>query len=218
MFYRLPAGPAWLSILLIALAAGCQSGPQVSRTRLIEHQALIDFSGLGEPEVAEAVKVQVSVPQTWSVHDIERKPMFTHQQWKSPTARTAVGMIYARLPLPVSGDTILWIATKQFAKRGEAGKEIGRWDDAVGRKWFEAETKKYHARGYVIVNGLDAWIAYSGFRTDVPPEPGEITLGVRCLESFVPMISGDATATPSATSPASPPATRPTTTPALGKD
>jgi hypothetical protein len=198
--------PAGLCILLLGIAAGCQTGTQVVRHRLIEHQALIDFSGLREPEVADAVQVQVSVPQAWVLHDIERKPLFTHQQWKSPTAKTAVGVIYARLPLPVSSNTLLWLATKHFAKRGEEGKELGRWDDEVGRKWFEAETKKYHARGYVIVNGFDAWIAYSGFRTDVPPEPGEISMGMRCMESFVPIAAGEST-------PVASPATKPSTLP-----
>ena len=192
--------------MLLAISAGCQTGTQVSRHRLIEHQALIDFSGLGGPEVAERVRVQVAVPRTWVVHDVERRPLFTHQQWKSPSARTAVGVIYARLPLPVSSNMILWLATQQYAKRGGDGKELARWEDEVGRKWFEVETKKYHARGYVIVNGLDAWIAYSGFRTDVPPEPGEITMGVRCMESFVPIATGEEVST---TSPATKPSTKP---------
>lgn len=169
----------------------------------------MDFSGLKEPEVADAVRTQVSVPRTWLLHDIERRALFTHQQWKSPSAKTAVGMIYARLPFPVSANTILWLATQQYSRRGDDGRELGRWDDEVGRKWFEAETKKYHARGYVIVNGLDAWIAYSGFRTDVPPEPGEITLGVRCMESFVPIARGEEVST------TAPPATKPTTAPSV---
>lgn len=181
-----------LSMLLIGFAAGCQTGQQVSSHRLIEHQALIDFSGLGEPEVAELIHVQVAVPKTWAVHDVEKKTLYTHQQWKSPSAKTAVGAIYARLPLPISADTILWMATKQYTARGDDGKELGRWEDEIGRKWFEAETSKYHARGYVIVNGLDAWIVYSGFRTDVPPEPGEISAAARCIESFLPIPKGEA--------------------------
>ncbi|QOV87370.1 hypothetical protein [Humisphaera borealis] len=201
-------GPAGLSILLLAISAGCQTGTQVARHRLIEHQALIDFTGLRAPEVVEPVRVQVAVPQTWVVHDVEHRPLFTHQQWKSPSARTAVGVIYARLPLPVSSGTILWLATKQYTARGDDGRELGRWDDEVGRKWFECETAKYHARGYVIVNGLDAWIAYSGFRTDVPPEPGEITMGMRCMESFVPIATGEEASK-------SLPTSRPSTQPAL---
>jgi len=178
-------------MLLLAVATGCQTGQQVSSHRLIEHQALIDFSGLAAPRVAEEVRVQVAVPQTWIVHDIEKKSLYTHQQWKSPSAKTAVGVIYSRLPIPISANTILWMATKQYTARGDDGRELGRWDDEVGRKWFEAETSKYHARGYVIVNGLDAWIVYSGFKTNVPPEPGEISLAARCMESFVPIAKGE---------------------------
>src|SRR5689334_23163679 len=84
--------------VILAGVVGCQSGVAVETHRLIEHQALIDFSGLRAPEVAADVRMQASVPASWSLHGIEKRTLFNHQQWKSPTARTAVGVIYARLP------------------------------------------------------------------------------------------------------------------------
>src|SRR5687767_14301956 len=175
----------------MAGAVGCQSGPPVETRRLIEHQALIDFSGLRPPSVAEAVRMQASVPASWSLHGIEKKSLYNHQQWKSPTAKTAVGVIYARLPLPLSADTLLWLGRQQYQKTSDDGKEVQKWTDELGRRWFEAETKKYHCRGYAIVTGLDAWIVYLGYKVDAPPEPVDISLGARCIETFVPVKSGE---------------------------
>lgn len=214
MLNRLPLHAA-LFVCFAALATGCQSGQQVSSQRLIEHQALIDFSGLKEPELAEPIRLQVSLPQTWKLHDTERKALYTHQQWKSPTEKTGVGAIYARLPIPMSANMILHFAIKHYADQANDGRELGRWEDEAGRKWFEAETSKYHARGYVMVSGRDAWIVYSGFKTDVPPEPGEISLAARCIQTFVPTI-GDvklpAQAGHSETQPATQSATQPAET------
>ena len=206
MPYR-PITVTGLVLCLSLLAGGCQSGQQVPTERLIQHQALIDFSGLRPPEVAEAVKVQASVPQSWVVHAVERKPLYTHQQWKSQSAKTAVGVIYARLPLPVGSDMLLWMARQQYANQGKSGTDLGQWEDALGRKWFEAETEKYHARGYVIVNGLDAWVVYSGFKIDTSPEPADIALAARCMDAIVP-IYGKVSKTPVA-----PATTRPATQP-----
>jgi len=166
------------------------------------------------------VRMQASVPASWSLHGIEKRSLFNHQQWKSPTARTAVGVIYARLPLPLSADTLLWFGRQQYAKSSDDGKETARWTDELGRRWFEGETTKYHCRGYAIASGLDAWIVYLGYKVDAPPEPLDISLGARCIETFIPVKSGESlpilipaqqqqTAEPAA--PATQPATQPST-------
>ena len=206
MPYR-PLTVLGLALVLSPLAGGCQTAQQVPTARLIQHQALIDFSGLRPPEVVEPVRVRASVPQTWVVHGVERKALYTHQQWKSPSAKTAVGVVYARLPLPVGSGTMLWLARQQYAKQSADGKDLGTWEDALGRKWFEAETNQYHARGYVIVNGLDAWVVYSGFKLDTSPEPADIALAARCMEAFVPIYAKDGKMPPApATKPAAGPA------------
>lgn len=196
--------------LLVLGGVGCSSGPPVESHRLIQHQALVDFSGLKAPEVAEAVRVQASTPASWSLHAVERRALYTHQQWKSASAKTAVGVIYARLPLPLGPDTLLWLGRQQYAKQGSDGRQIANWTDALGRRWFEAETDKYHTRGYAIVTGLDAWIVYMGYRIDTSPEPADISLGLRCMETFVPVKSGVTLPAAVPQSPPTDPATRPT--------
>lgn len=202
-----------LSICSLALTAsllgGCQAAQQVPAARLLQHQALIDFSGLRPAEVVPDVRVRAAVPQTWVVHGVEKKALYTHQQWKSASGKTAVGVVYVRLPLPVGSDVMLWMARQQYAKQSDDGKDLGTWEDALGRKWFEAETSKYHARGYVIVNGLDAWVVYSGFRLDASPEPADIALAARCVDAFVPIYSMDKLPPAPATKPAAAPGTQP---------
>jgi hypothetical protein len=214
------AALAVFAVLLMAGAGGCQFGPGVQRHQLIQHQALIDFSGLKPAEAVEAVRVQASPPASWVLHGIERHALYNHQQWKSPTARTAVGVIYARLPLPISADTLLWLGRQQYAKQSADGKDLGNWTDSVGRRWFEAETNKYHCRGYAIASGLDAWIVYMGYKTDLAPEPADISLGARCVEMFVPVKAGEKFTVPMSRQQVTPvpdpgPGTRPATAPAV---
>ena len=203
---------------IVPCLAGCQSGPPVESHRLIQHQAFIDFSGLKPAELSPAIRMQASLPAAWSLHDTEVKALYTHQQWKSPSSRTGVGALYARLPLPISADLLLWFGRQQYTKQADDGREIGRWTDELGRHWFEVENNKYHARGYAIVKGRDAWIVYMGYKLKAPPEPADISLAIRCIETFVPMTEGqkEATPTPGETqdsiarsSPTTAPATRP---------
>jgi hypothetical protein len=214
-------------LLLFGGALGCQSGPPVESHRLIQHQALIDFSGLKPVETMEVVRVQASVPSSWSMHAIERHALYSHQQWKNASNSTGVGVVYARLPLPIGTGMLLWLGRQQYAKTSDEGREIGQWTDELGRRWFEAETKKFHARGYAIVDGLDAWIVYFGYKVDAPPEPADISLAARCVETFVPIKAGEKlppnaatqpAAEPKAAIPATQPTTRPAAMPAAAKD
>ena len=177
--------------LLLTTLVGCQSGPTVQTQRLIQHQAMIDFSGLKAPALLDAVRVQASLPASWNMQSLEQKPLYTHQQWKSPSLHTGVGVIYVRLPLPLGTPMLIWAARQQFTQQQGQGHEMAEWTDELGRRWFEAETPKYHARGYAMVNGLDAWIVYFGYKVNVPPDPAEISEGIRSLETFIPVRAGE---------------------------
>jgi hypothetical protein len=200
--------PLWCGTL-IACLAGCQTGPPVETHRLIQHQAFIDFSGLNPPEVSPPIKMQASLPVAWSLHGTDIKALYNHQQWKSPSSRTGVGAIYAKLPFPISADVLLWLGRQQYTSQAADGKELGTWTDELGRHWFEAETKKYRARGYAIVKGRDAWIVYMGYKVNVPPEPADISLAARCIETFVPLPDGQKVATTTAVVTSNAPATMP---------
>jgi hypothetical protein len=173
------------------LAVGCQTASNtVSNRKLIEHQALLDFSGLDSTKPVEPVQITCSAPRGWIVAPTQRSPLYTHQQWKSPSGYTGVGVVYAHIPFPLSAKTLLWFAKGEYSKKGDGGKALGEWDDALGRPWFEAENNKYHVRGYAVTEGFSAWIVYFGYKTNRPPNPAELSLAARCVETVVTGTSG----------------------------
>ena len=175
-----------LSLALLACASGCQTSTPVTNRRLIEHQAMIDFSGLGEAETIEPLKVSCSVPRRWEAMPLKKTALYSHQQWKSPSTHTGVGVVYVRLPLPFSTKTLIWFAKREYTKASDDGEMIGQWTDELGREWFEAQNNKYHVRGYAVVRGFNAWFVYFGSKTGYPPDVAELGLAARCVETFIP--------------------------------
>lgn len=180
--------------ILILFVGGCQTGAQVSGRRLIEHQAFIDFSGLAKDATIASVRTTIAAPRDWEIMPLQNNPLFTHQQWRSPSTHTGVGVVLAHLPLPLSAKTVVWFAKQKYAKDRADGKVLSEWVDPLGRSWFEAENGKYHLRGYVVVKGFDAWIVYFGYRTHYPPDLAEISLAARSAETAVPMVDQAAAA------------------------
>jgi hypothetical protein len=177
------------SILLISVSSlsGCQLATPLTAQRILRHQALIDFAGLRDAVVINELNAGIATPVDWDASVLKKGALYTHQQWKSPTRTNAVGIIFIRMPIPLSARAIEWFAKNEYTKRGgEDGKLIGEWTDALGRPWFEAENNKYHCRGCVMVRGNDAWLLYCGYRRDMPARPDEVMLAARSLESIVP--------------------------------
>ena len=173
-------------MICLSSLTGCQMPQTVSTARLIQHQAMIDPTGLKDTEVIEAVKVHISAPQRWEQLDPRKHSLYTETQWRSPSKMTGVGVAYVRLPLPIPAKTITWLAQKEYAKKADDGKVIGTWEDALGRPWFEAENSKYHVRGYIVSKGFEAWIIYCGYKTEQPPSASELGVAARSLETIVP--------------------------------
>ena len=180
-------------VVLAGSDGGCQSGPQVSSHQLIEHQALIDFSGLSSAEFFSEIQTTIGTPRHWELLPTKRTAIYTHDQWRSPSTHTGVGVLCAHLPLPLSAQAVVWFAKQEYAKQAQDGRVIAEWTDALGRSWFEAENVKYHIRGYVVVDGFTAWIVYCGYRAKFPPNLAEISLAARALETAVPSTAGDPT-------------------------
>jgi hypothetical protein len=176
--------PAALALFLGA--AGCQTSAPITNRRLIDHQAMIDFSGLKPAETVEVVKASCSLPRQWEAMPAKKTGLYSHQQWKSPSTHTGMGVVYIRLPLPLSERSLLWLAKREYTKASDDGKSLGQWTDEVGREWFEAQNNKYHVRGYAIVRGFNAWIVYFGSKTGYPPDLAELGLAARAVETFLP--------------------------------
>ena len=179
--------PAGLLLLCVVIGgSGCQTQAPVTNRRLIEHQALIDFSGLAPAETVEEVKVRASVPRNWQLLPFKHSPLFSHAQWKSPSTYTGVGTVHVSMPWPLGEKAIVWLAKREYTNKANDGRIIREWTDAVGRSWFEAENNKYHVQGYVIARGFNAWIVYFGYKTGYPPDLAELSIAARAAETFIP--------------------------------
>ena len=174
--------------LLALFAVGCQTGKNVSSRQLIEHQALIDFSGLDSVNHIDAINASIAAPRRWELLPAKPNPLYTHEQWRSPSTHTGVGVLNAHLPFPLSTSAVVWLAKREYAKQGTGGKLLSEWTDDLGRQWFEGENEKYHVRGYVVVKGLNVWVVYFGYRTQYAPNLAEISTAARSAETAVPQV------------------------------
>jgi hypothetical protein len=181
---------AWQAIGLLVLTAvlgGCQSSRAPSSTRYAAHLDALDFSGLKATQDMESLRVTCSPPQKWLSLPMQRTALYSHEQWKSQSGATGVGVVYIHLPLPINAKTLIWFAKLEYGKKSDDGKLLNEWTDDLGRPWFEAETSKYHVRGYAVADGMSAWIVYFGYKVARPLSPAELGLAARCVETVVPI-------------------------------
>lgn len=172
---------------MLGLQSGCQSTASVGTHRLIEHQAMIDFAGLAPMTERKSLRVEAAIPERWDPLPTYATALYTHQQWRSPSRQTGVGVAYIHSPIPLSTNAILWFAKTEYnKKKASDGQQLGEWKDATGRHWFEAENSKYHVRGYVITKGFDAWIVYFGYRVPSIPNAAELNLAARAADKVLP--------------------------------
>lgn len=169
------------------LVLGCQVSGVPSKAVMVEHREKVDDTGLAAPSAVEALKACASLPMGWQALRLQKAALYTHQQWRAPSRRTAVGVTYVRMPLPLSTKSLVWIAMGEVNKRVQDGKILRRWTDTLGREWFEAENAKYHMTGYVMTRGFDAWINYCGHRTTEAADEAEVALATRALDTILPL-------------------------------
>ena len=167
----------------LTVCAGCQTAKPEA---MASQRAFIDFTGLAPLMNIRALKASGSVPDDWSPLPLLQTPLYAHEQWRSPTLTTGVGLAYIHLPLPVPASAVLWFAQCEYTAKADDGRSLGRWTDAQGREWFAAENRRFYVRGYVVTRGMDAWIVYCGYRRLNAPRPDELSLAVRSMKTIVP--------------------------------
>jgi hypothetical protein len=180
-------GLATPCMVVFAFLSGCQMTGPASKALMTEYREALDESGLSLPVAVEPLKINAAFPSGWQALGMQKSALYTHQQWRSPSKRTGVGVTYVRMPLPLSTKTLVWFAMNEAGKKTNDGKIIRQWRDELGREWFEAENNKYHMTGYVMTRGFDAWINYCGYRMQEPKEPLEIQLGNKALDTVMPL-------------------------------
>jgi hypothetical protein len=176
-------------MLGVALLSSCSTTPVTTDSQWVLHRALIDFTGLKSLETIPTIKASIAPPIGWERIPPRPSKLYVHEQWRSPTGHTGVGVAYIRMPIPLGASTLAWFAKQEYGKKSEDGKIIAQWTDALDRTWFEVENKKYHVRGYVTTRGLDAWIIYSGYRLASTLDPMELSVALRSVETIAPMMA-----------------------------
>jgi hypothetical protein len=177
-----------LLAVLASMMVGCQVAPPVSVKMLAQHREISDLSGLKPADLWKELNVTWAVPGRWEALNQKKTALYTHQQWRSPSMATGVGVVHVKMPLALPASMVVWAAKQEYLRRAseDDGRIIGQWNDKLGRQWFEAENGKYHIRGYAMTRGSEAWIVYSGYRLAMKQRPHEIALAERSLESVVP--------------------------------
>jgi hypothetical protein len=175
-------------VAALAIMFGCQALPPA----LTDRSANIDPSGLTPDFTVAELNVRAAIPRGWQSMSVDTSALYTHEQWRSPRHNTGVGVVYAHLPLPMSAKALVWLARTQYSRQSASehspdANVLGEWTDALGREWFEGENTKYHVKGYVVTNGLDAWAVYSGYRLRTPPTKRDLNLAFRSMESIMPL-------------------------------
>jgi hypothetical protein len=176
-------------LLVLWMGTGCAVAPPVSTSVIMRQQALLDFTGLLPQQQIDALRVTWAVPRDWELLPPRRGPLYIHQQYRSPSGVTGVGVAFIRMPIPLPAGTLAWLARREYAKRfGDQteGAVLDHWTDSAGREWFEVKNDRYRGTGYVMVRGREAWIVYSGYRLMHSPNAEEISVSRRSAQTIVP--------------------------------
>jgi hypothetical protein len=122
-------------------------------------------------------------PLHWKPDPLKQSSTHTHEVWLSPTGRTAYGVIYFHLPLPVGHDLALWGFLNQMrASEGEATLIEKKWDPNLGALRFVAEGGQYTVRTNLFVHGFSGWAVYAGTLRAYPVDQAELELAERARE------------------------------------
>jgi hypothetical protein len=182
---------AGATLLAAVLCVGCQSG-SISVGKLAASQSQVKFDGLESTRMLPAVYASGATPRQWAKRPTENGAIYTHEQWRSPTGVTSVGVVYVHLPLPIGPAAILWLAEQHFAAMpGETGHVLAAWTDALGRSWFTAQNPKCSICGYIMTEGASAWIVYYGYKLDGGLQPAELSVAARSVTTIIPLTQGN---------------------------
>lgn len=166
---------------LCVLVASCRMSGNVSEAALVLHNSQASGAGLSGAVGVEPLKVSMSPPAGWRPAQLHQANRYAYQQWWSQSGRTAVGVTYVRMPLPMNSKMVVTLAAC------EGGRVIREWTDAIGRQWFEGERNGHRMVGYVLIRGFDAWINYSAWSLAESQVPAELELANRSIETIIPL-------------------------------
>jgi hypothetical protein len=179
---------ASIILALIALVAGCQSkysNLPVYQAPPPTTQAAAAQATLAAPTPNQDLSAIVAPPTGWTPAPIEKETDHAHQTWISPSQKTAYGVIYFGLPLPMPANWLLGPFVNEMRKREGKADVVGTpfKDDALPGVRLVVETKQYKMRINLIVRGFSAWAIYAGTVRDQAEEPRELRQAERARDT-----------------------------------
>src|SRR5262245_4088010 len=115
------------------------------------------------PTYEAVINARVTPPVGWKPDPLKSSAMHKHQVWISPSGRTAYGVIYFTLPLPVGHDLTLWGFMNEMRRsEGEATLVSKQWDPDMKALHFVARGGRYVVRTNLVVRGFHGWAVYAG--------------------------------------------------------
>jgi hypothetical protein len=166
-------------LLFACSVTGCRTAPTSTYPT-----TAIAVQGLNPPIAIDAVQAVCDPPLQWKLDPPKRSATHTHLVWISPSGRTAYGVIYFHLPLPVGHDLALWGFLDQMrASEGEATLIKKNWDPNLGALRFVAEGGQYTVRTNLFVRGFSGWAVYAGTLRAFPVNQAELELAERAREA-----------------------------------
>jgi hypothetical protein len=199
MFFPRPGISIACLSLLIGGAVGCQSKYSNIATYQPATQPLIVAPAeIEEPEPFPDVDALVTPPAGWVADPIKSSEQHKHQVWKSPTGKTAYGIIHFSLPLPVPATWVLDPFLNEMKKSEGEATLIGAplRDDALPGVRFTVEGGDYRMRINLICKGFRGWAVYAGTLRKDPEVPEELHLAEVARDRTkvgVPSATGHAT-------------------------
>jgi hypothetical protein len=132
------------------------------------------------------VQTQVDPPPGWLPDPLKSSSSHKHVVWLSPSRRTAYGVIYFSLPLPVGHEVALWGFLQEMRRtEGQATLVEKRWDDRLPGIRFVARGGQHVVRVNLVVRGFHGWACYAGTLRGDEIVPDELELAEDAREQTI---------------------------------
>jgi hypothetical protein len=153
------------SVYLVSILAAALNGCSAPARPAM--QASPPPQDLVAPTYNATVNAAVTPPVGWKLDPYKTSPAHNHAVWISPSGRTAYGVIYFSLPLPVGHDLALWgFMNEMRHTEGEATLVSKEWDPRLRGLRFVARGGRYVVRTNLLVRGFHGWACYAGTLRD----------------------------------------------------
>lgn len=163
---------AFLCIAAFFVCAGCQPARRPATAPATSQPGLV-FPFENWP----GIHARVDPPPGWVAQPLKLDARHAHQVWVSPTGDSAYGVIYFKLPIPVSAEFVLpFFMHAMKAKEGEATLVSKVDDPKLPGVRFEAEGGLYHIQANLMTAGFEGWAVYAGRLQHKAPNERELAL------------------------------------------